>query len=531
MSKHLYVPALLAIVLLVVACNIGVTPTPQPVLPDTSSLRLLVQVQNPTETFDTVGDVIRYNYVVTNAGSQALAGPITITDNVVTGIECPPLNTVGNRNDVLDPSETFTCSGSYSVNQGALDARSVTNVATASAAGGTAISAQSGVTVALSPVTPGKSLGLAKTANPLTYSQAGQTITYTYVITNTGTLAIGPAQLMIKDDRVGAGVPFACGQNTTALEPGQTVSCTGTYTISQQDMAVDSVTNTATASGGDAQASALASAKVTNSTYQITPEVGSGPSNLTPGTTITHKVEKGEWMIQIARCYGVRYESLRNANLNIANPSVIEIGQLLTVPNIGSAGTLYGPPCVILYTVVSGDTWNSIATRYNARVDVLQEANPSGLVVGSQIKVPINSAGAGAVQVPVTTAITPSPTATQVTPTPTQGTAVPGAGSPTRITFPSGQTSTMVSGTLAGHETISYVLTGSPGQTMTLNLSAPANEIATRMYDPNGMIVKTLDANPIWTGPLSANGDYRIDLVGLSDPSKNYNLTVAVTGP
>jgi LysM repeat protein len=486
-------------------------------------------VQNPTDTFDSVGDLIHYNYIVTNTGSQAVAGPVTISDNIVTGINCPALNTIGNQDDALDPSETLTCTGSYSLTQAALDARSVTNVATASAAGGTVVSAQSGVMVAVAPVTPGKSLGLAKTANPLTYNQEGQTITYTYVITNTGTLAVGPAQLMIRDDRVGAGVPFTCGPDTTVLEPGQTVSCTGSYVITRQDMGATSVTNTATASGGDAQASAPASATVTNS-VSLTPEVGSGPSNLTPGTNIQHTVVKGEWMIQLARCYGVRYESLRNANLNISNPSFIEIGQIVNVPNIGSAGTIYGPPCVVFHTVVSGDTWNSIATQYNARVDVLQEANPGGLVVGTQIKVPINSAGAGAVQVPLTGATSaPSPTATQVTPTPTLGTAIPGF--PTRITFPPGQTSTMVSGTLEGHGTVSYVLTGSPGQTMTLNLSAPANEIALRVYDPNGMIIKALDANPIWTGPLSANGDYRIDLVGLSDPNKNYTLTVAVTGP
>jgi hypothetical protein len=75
------------------------------------------------------------------------------------------------------------------------------------------------------------------------------------------------------------------------------------------------------------------------------------------------------------------------------------------------------------------------------------------------------------------------------------------------------------------------VLTANQGQTLTATLSANVNEIAMRIYDPNGLLVKPLDGNLTWTGLLAATGDYRIDLVGLTDPTKNYSLTVAVTGP
>lgn len=524
MTKYLYLSALWGTVLILSACNLNVPVTPNPLIGETSELSFLVQVQNPTDTFDTIGDVISYNYVVTNAGTEILAGPVEVTDIILT-VTCPELSTVGNQDNALDPGESITCNGSYGLTQAAVDAGFVTNLATASVAGGTIVSAQSGTTVHLTPGTPGKTLGLAKSANPLTYSQAGQTITYTYVISNTGSLAIGPAQFMILDDHINGGsTPFTCGLDATTLNSGETLSCTATYTISQQDMGVSSVTNTATASGGDAQASAAASATITNSSFQsnITPS----SSNLTPGITIQHQVIKGEWLVQIARCYGVEYKNLRKANPHIPNPSQINPGLVVTVPNIGNAGTIYGPPCVVYHTVVDGDTWNSIATRYNASVDVLQEANQSGLVTGTQIKVPINSAGAGAAQVPVTS----PPTATDTpTATPTSETTAPGGS--TRITFPADQTSTSVSGALVGHETVSYVLVASQGQTMTVSLAAPATEIAMRIYDPNGLLVKQLDGNQIWTGLLTANGDFRIDLVGLTDPNKNYILTVTVTTP
>lgn len=522
----------------------------------TSPLSVQVQVQNPTDAFDSVGDTITFTYIVTNTGSQSLARPFEVTDTLTT-VDCPGVRTVGNQDTNLDPGESLTCTGTYALTQADLDARSVTNTVTASAAGGSVVSSPGGVTVPLMQATPGKTLGLTKTANPTTYSQAGQTITFSYEIRNTGSLAIGPAQFAITDNRISG--PFPCGANGTTLNPGQTVTCTANYTVTQQDMGVNAVTNSATASGGDAQPSSPASATITNTLFQnITPSITPAPSNLTRGSTISHTVEKGEWMLQIARCYGVSYESLRGANRQISNPSFIEPGQVLTVPNIGSAGTIYGRPCVVFHTVAAGDTWNSIATRYNARVDVLQEANPAGLVTGATIKVPINSAGAGAAQVPVTgatitnTPITPTTTATptftptltatvttpvvtvnSITPTATSTstTPIPGGGAQNRVTFPPGVTTVPVSNVLIGHETVSYLLAGAQGQTLSVSLAAPINEIALRIQDPSGINIKPLDGNMIWTGTLPATGDYRIDLVGLTDPNKSYILTVTLTGP
>jgi hypothetical protein len=64
----------------------------------------------------------------------------------------------------------------------------------------------------------------------------------------------------------------------------------------------------------------------------------------------------------------------------------------VNVPNIGSAGKIYGPPCVATYTVQSGDTWNSIAQKYNADPGILRMVNSSTLSAGSVLKVPLNSA-------------------------------------------------------------------------------------------------------------------------------------------
>ena len=116
-----------------------------------------------------------------------------------------------------------------------------------------------------------------------------------------------------------------------------------------------------------------------------TPPIGTG--GLVQGSTVQHTIVHGEWMIQIARCYGITYSTLQAAN-RVPNPNFILPGGVLTIPNIGSNGAIIGPPCVVAYTVVAGDTWESIASRQGTTVGILQRANPGALTVGRSIWVP-----------------------------------------------------------------------------------------------------------------------------------------------
>jgi LysM repeat protein len=170
-------------------------------------------------------------------------------------------------------------------------------------------------------------------------------------------------------------------------------------------MDAGSVTTSATASGGGVAPSQPASATVTKGPP-------SSNSNLVPGTTITHKVVLGEWLWQIARCYGA--DPVKVSAANPPTPAQISKDTLVTVPNIGSAGKIYGPPCIVMYTVQTGDTWNSISAKYNADPIVTQMANGYTLTVGSVIKVPINSAGA-TVANPIATPATSTPATSTLT--------------------------------------------------------------------------------------------------------------------
>ncbi len=220
---------------------------------------------------------------------------------------------------------------------------------------------------------------LTKTANPTTYDRIDQTITYTYVITNVGATPLGPAQFTVSD--TGFATPIICGEATLTLASNATVTCSVNYKITQADMGAASVSTSATAVVGSVAPSQAVSATVTKTTL----------SNLPAGSTVTHQVVKGEWLWQIARCYGADPKQVSAANP--PTPAEISPNTTVTVPNIGSVGKIYGPPCVGTHTVQSGDTWNSIALKYNADQEVLQMVNSNTMTVGSVLKVPLNSAG------------------------------------------------------------------------------------------------------------------------------------------
>lgn len=108
-----------------------------------------------------------------------------------------------------------------------------------------------------------------------------------------------------------------------------------------------------------------------------------------PGSTFPHHVVAGEWLEQIARCYGADPRALLAANPGLGNS--LQPGATLTVLNIGSQGKIYGPPCVATYLVQAGDTWNAIARQYNADPGLLQQVNANRLLVGAALLVPQNS--------------------------------------------------------------------------------------------------------------------------------------------
>ena len=159
----------------------------------------LTTVKTATTTdYNAVGDTIDYTYVVTNTGNTTITNPIAVTDDKIPSVSCPALPATG-----LLPTQSITCSGTYTVTQADIDAGSVVN--TASATDGTTTSPTVTETVSADPI---PALSMTKTATPQTFASVGDTISYSYVITNTGNITITNA-LSISDDRI-ANVSCPC---------------------------------------------------------------------------------------------------------------------------------------------------------------------------------------------------------------------------------------------------------------------------------------------------------------------------------
>ena len=95
------------------------------------------------------------------------------------------------------------------------------------------------------------SLSLVKSASPSTYDAVGDSISYGYLVTNTGNVRLaGP--VTVADDKATVTCPAlsTVGNGDGFLDPAEAITCTATYSITQADLNAGSVTNVAKASAG-----------------------------------------------------------------------------------------------------------------------------------------------------------------------------------------------------------------------------------------------------------------------------------------
>ncbi|MBX7251401.1 MAG: DUF11 domain-containing protein [Candidatus Promineofilum sp.] len=207
-------------------------------IPITQTPALTLDKATTTANYDQVGDTISYNYTVTNSGNVSLIPPYAVTDNKIV---TPNVVTCNQTPNPLNPGASFTCTATYTVTQADLTAGSVTNIASGTAKHGanTVTSNTDTVTV---PAVQTPALTLDKTTTTANYDQVGDTISYSYKVTNSGNVPLTPPYA-VSDNKT----TVSCPQTPNPLDPGQFITCTATYVVTQADITAGSVVNIATA--------------------------------------------------------------------------------------------------------------------------------------------------------------------------------------------------------------------------------------------------------------------------------------------
>ena len=182
------------------------------------------------------GETISYSFLVTNTGAVTLTN-VTVNDPKVTVVEGP---------QTLAPGATFTFTGTYTPTQAEIDAGSVTNTATPTGTppSGPPVEGPPDTVVVPPDQTPGMTIDKTGTLNDLDGDgllDPGETISYSFLVTNTGAVTL--TNVTVNDPKV------TVVEGPQTLAPGGTFTFTGTYTPTQAEIDAGSVTNTATPTG------------------------------------------------------------------------------------------------------------------------------------------------------------------------------------------------------------------------------------------------------------------------------------------
>lgn len=109
-------------------------------------------------------------------------------------------------------------------------------------------------------------------------------------------------------------------------------------------------------------------------------------SILASNSVVTYTVKSGDTLSSIASKYGTTYQKLAQYN-NISNPNIINVGQVIKIPNTNSSQVSNKE----YYTVKNGDNLSNIAKKYGTSVNQLVSwnniANANLIYVGQNLRV------------------------------------------------------------------------------------------------------------------------------------------------
>ena len=213
-------------------------------IPSVQSSGLTITKSTVRASYSTLGESVPYSFVVRNTGNVTLTA-VTVSDPKVTGLSCPV--------STLAPGVSTTCTGNHIVTQADLDGGTVVNTAsvTGTPPSGTPLTPVSSNTVTLRAA-PDPQITVAKSTTKTSFASVGEQIPYSFIVRNTGNVTL--SSIAVSDAKTtGVSCPV------TTLAPGLSTTCSGTHTITQADLDLGSVVNTASVTATPPSGPVLAS--------------------------------------------------------------------------------------------------------------------------------------------------------------------------------------------------------------------------------------------------------------------------------
>jgi hypothetical protein len=214
-----------------------------------------VKTADPTSV-SAAGRRVTFRFHIQNTGNVTLSG-VVVNEGTFTGTGTLSALTytwpAPASPGVLSPGQVATATATYTVTQADVDARRISDTATASGTPpGTTTPITSAPSTATVTAPPAPALRVVKSATsggqPVTALRSGEVTTYAFVVTNTGNVTL--TGITVADTTfTGSGTRPVVHCPVTTLAPGHQMRCTATYTVTQADVDAGHLTNTATASG------------------------------------------------------------------------------------------------------------------------------------------------------------------------------------------------------------------------------------------------------------------------------------------
>lgn len=233
------------------------------------------------EQITEIGQKVTYSFEVTNTGNIAI-DDIVITEGEFSGKgklsapECP--------SGALEPGASVTCTSVYTAVAADITGEDLTNTATASGETPMGNPVASEESAAALKSVPEPKLELVKSADIEQVSHTGQTVTYSFEVTNTGNVPV--EDIVIAEGEFSGKGELSepeCPANDD-LNPGESLTCTAEYVAVAGDLTGQALTNTASAEGSTLYGDSV---KSNASTAKLVTVVPPAPLAVTGGQSLT----------------------------------------------------------------------------------------------------------------------------------------------------------------------------------------------------------------------------------------------------